>query len=86
MHHHRTQFKSNNDISIDYIIKILGINQVALETCHRKTATATSRNILKYKFSNAKLNMTFSEVDGSIVNSIISNYKFKLFFYQKLFF
>lgn len=58
----------------------LDLSAAELKKCHRKTATATCRNILKLKYPQCSTSMKFSCIDGAVIDAIISNFLIKLIY------
>ncbi len=57
---------------LDNILSSLNMTDKQLKTCHGKTATATARHIMKFKYPHPSPNFKFNEIDESIIQSIIS--------------
>ena len=76
---YQIKIKRSDEISIDQITKILEISSETLKSRHRRTATATARNILRVKYPNTCSSLKFSHIDRSIINAIISNWNVELF-------
>ena len=61
------------------ILLILKMDANKLKTCNKKTATATARFVIKSMYPNCNSNLRYSDVDRSIVDSIIG--KLSVFFF-----
>ncbi|CAF1921480.1 unnamed protein product [Rotaria magnacalcarata] len=61
-----------SELSDQEISLILDLSLDELKKCHRKTATATCRNILHLKYSYSSTNIKFSYIDRCIIDAIIN--------------
>ncbi|CAF3898876.1 unnamed protein product [Rotaria magnacalcarata] len=68
---HQVYLNPYNGDVCDKVADLLGINQMTLRSCHRKTSTATCRNILKQKYSQLSSGIKFSHIESSIIDAII---------------
>jgi hypothetical protein len=63
-----------------HIVENLGMDEKELKACHGKSATATARRIMAFKYANASTDLKLSQIDVSIIHAIICNLKLTLFF------
>ncbi|CAF1510675.1 unnamed protein product, partial [Rotaria sordida] len=53
------------------IMEVLNMSEEQLARCHGRTATATARHIMKFKYPNPSPNFKFSKIDDNILQTII---------------
>ena len=58
------------------LAETLGIDEIGLSKLNKKTATATARAVIRYKYQNPPLYFSLADVDKSFIDAIISKFTF----------